>query len=385
MSKTPIMRTDLTGLRGWLMLLLAFASVHPRVTSQSPVTPPLRITYQGYLLGGDGLPLASTAARAYDVVFRIFAEETGGAALWAELQTATVEKGYFSVQLGEGVPIAGVTNPSAGLAAVFTATDATNRYVALSVRGVGANGTDLEIQPRVRLLAAPFAYLAQAAGRLVDGTGADAVVATASGLSFAKPVSALNLSAPAISVGSVTVSNAITVGGSGGTSSSGSRFVESSDGALRIISGRHRWTGTSYPGNTGSVFNAEPSPGYSISRISGGRYKVTFDTPFNAPPSVTVTTIAPNIALTGWPHAWPAVVMSPDPASGCREFILEIYYGYKWSGEFWYFYDFGKAGAGTALGIHSPLQFIFNSDYSSFNFFTHAYVDWDFQFHAVGP
>lgn len=195
MSRTLIMRTDISALRGWLILLLAFASVHPRVSSQSPVTPPLRITYQGYLLGGDGLPLASIAARAYDVVFRIFAEETGGAALWAELQTATVEKGYFSVQLGEGVPIAGVTNPSGGLAAVFTATDATNRYVALSVRGVGANGTDLEIQPRVRLLAAPFAYLAQAAGRLVDGTGADAVVATASGLSFAKPISAVSLSA----------------------------------------------------------------------------------------------------------------------------------------------------------------------------------------------
>lgn len=385
MSKTLIMRTCTSGLLAWLMLLLALASVHLSVSGQSPVTPPLRITYQGYLLGGDGLPLASTAARAYDVVFRIFAEETGGVALWAELQTATVEKGYFSVQLGEGVPIAGVANPSAGLAAVFTATDATNRYVALSVKGVGANGTDLEIQPRVRLLAAPFAYLAQAAGRLVDGTGADAVVATASGLTFAKPISALNLSAPAVSVGSVTVSNAITVGASGGTSSSGSRFVESSDGALRIISGRHRWTGTSYPGNTGSVFNPEPSPGYGISRISAGRYKVTFDTPFNAPPSVTVTTIVPNIPVPGWPHAWPAVFMSPDPASGCREFILEVYYGYKWAGQFWYFQDFGKAGAGTAIGVQAPLQWLFNSDFASFNFFTHQYVDWDFQFHAVGP
>ena len=385
MSKTPIMRTYMTGLRGWLMLLLALASVHPRVPGQSPVTPPLRITYQGYLLGGDGQPLASTVAKAYDVVFRIFADETGGTALWAEQQTTTVDKGYFSVQLGEGVPIPGVTNASAGLAAVFTAMDATNRYVALSVKAVGVNGTDLEIQPRVRLLAAPFAYLAQAAGRLVDGTGADAVVATASGLAFAKPLSALNLSAPAVSVGSVTVSNVITVGASGGASSSGSRFVESSDGALRIISGRHRWTGTSWPGNTGSVFNAEPSPGYSISRISVGRYKVTFDTPFNAPPSVTVTPIAPNIPPGGWAHAWPAVLMSPDPASGCREFILEIYYGYKWSGEYWYFYDFGKAGAGTALGVQSPLQWLFNSDFSSFNFFTHASVDWDFQFHAVGP
>lgn len=377
------MRTYVIGLAGSLSILLTLLSSAQRASAQSPVTPPARITYQGYLIGGDGQPLASLSPRAYDVVLRIFPEESGGTAIWAEQQTTTVDKGYFSVQLGEGVPIKGVTNSPDGIAAVFTVTGAVNRYVGLSVKGVGAGGTDLEIQPRVRLLAAPFAYLAQAAGRLVDDAGSDAVVATASGLVFAKPISALSLSAPAVSVGSLTVSNSLNIGGAGGVASSGSGFVESSEGSLRIVSGRHRWTGD--PGAASSTFNVEPSPGYAITRVSAGRYRVVFDTAFAAPPSVTVTTTAPAVTRSGWPHAWPVVLMSPDPAFGCREFYLELWHGYKWNGEFWYYYDFGKAGAGPAIGLQSPLQWLFNSDFQSFSFFSSYLSDWDFQFHAVGP
>lgn len=369
------MRTHLLGARGWIALLFLLLLGAHHSAGQSPVVPPARVTYQGYLVGGDGLPLANTAARAYDIVFRIFKEESGGNAIWAEQQTTTVDKGYFSVQLGEGVPIEGVSNPSAGLASVFNGAGAGDRYVAVSVKGVGSNGTDLEIQPRVRLASAPFAYLAQATGRLVDPAGSDAVVATASGIAMSKPISALNLSASNLSVGSLTVSNVLTVGGAAGAASSGSGFAESSEGTLRIISGRHQWTGS----GAAATFNVEPSPGYTIARISGGRYKVTFDTPFNSPPAVIVTPMGPSVASTGYPN-WAIVNMSTNVATACREITIEIYTGYRWDMDLWYFRNYG-----FNYGIHMPLQFLVNSDYSTSKLFYQAANDGDFHFHAVGP
>ncbi len=369
------MRSRFLGPRGWIGLLFVLLLGAYRSVGQAPAAPPSRVTYQGYLVGGDGLPLANAGARAYDIVFRIFKEESGGNAIWAEQQTTTVDKGYFSVQLGEGVPIGEVSNPSAGLASVFSGAGAADRFVAVSVKGVGSNGTDLDIQPRVRLASAPFAYLAQATGRLVDPTGSDAVVATASGIAISKPISAFNLSASTLAVGSLTVSNVLTVGGAAGAASSGSGFVESSEGTLRIISGRHQWSGS----GTAATFNVEPSPGYTIARIGGGRYKITFDAPFGAPPAVIATAMGPSVASGGYP-IWAIVNMSTDSATACREVTIEIYTGYRWDMELWYFRNYG-----FQFGIHAALQYLVNADYSASKLFYQSAYDADFQFHAVGP
>ena len=64
--------------------------------------PPERMTYQGYLVDGNGDPLGNSAPTNYDVVFRIYKAKQGGTAIWAEQHTVTVDKGYFSVLLGEG-------------------------------------------------------------------------------------------------------------------------------------------------------------------------------------------------------------------------------------------------------------------------------------------
>ncbi|MDB6028198.1 MAG: hypothetical protein JWM68_4421, partial [Verrucomicrobiales bacterium] len=71
-------------------------------TVQAVADAPDRLTYQGYLVDGNGSALATNAPKNYDVVFRIYDSQSAGVLKWSEQQTLTVDKGYFSVLLGEG-------------------------------------------------------------------------------------------------------------------------------------------------------------------------------------------------------------------------------------------------------------------------------------------
>src|SRR5262245_56415403 len=68
-------------------------------------TPPDRMSYQGYLVDANGNVLAPTTPLNYQTVFRIYSVPTGGTPLWSESQVVTVDKGNFSVVLGEGAPV----------------------------------------------------------------------------------------------------------------------------------------------------------------------------------------------------------------------------------------------------------------------------------------
>ncbi len=117
-----------------------------------------QISYQGFLTDGNGVPLATNAPKNYDVTFRLYNKSTPDATLlWAELQTVTVDRGYFSVLLGQGSPVSGVAWTN-NLAPLFTGPTASDRYVGITVSGLGSS--DTEIQPRLRLLASPYAFLA---------------------------------------------------------------------------------------------------------------------------------------------------------------------------------------------------------------------------------
>lgn len=149
------------------LLALAALSVAPRASGQANAHPPERMTYQGYLVDANGTPLGTNAPKNYDVVFRIWKAESSTAAadrLWTEQQTVTVDKGYFSVLLGEGSSI-GEARPN--LSTLFTNANASDRWVGLTVKGIGAGGTDVNILPRLRLMTSPYAFLA----RGVSGTG----------------------------------------------------------------------------------------------------------------------------------------------------------------------------------------------------------------------
>jgi microcystin-dependent protein len=134
--------------------------------------PPRLMTYQGYVRDDQGDPLGNSNPVNKTMQFYVYDAETGGNVKWAEEQIVTVDNGYFSVILGEGNAIGDTPN-----SLVFEGMDrnsdmADSRYVGVKVDGV-------DINPRLRLMTAPYAYLAQEA---IQAKNADnATNATTSG------------------------------------------------------------------------------------------------------------------------------------------------------------------------------------------------------------
>ena len=139
-----------------VVLLLALAlGAATHAARAADANPPDRMTYQGYLADANGNPLATNAPVNYDVVFRIYSDQTGGTLIWVEKQTVTVDKGQFSVLLGEGSVNA--SEPRPALNAVFASASASDRFLDLTVT-IGT--TPLNIAPRLRLVTSPYAFLA---------------------------------------------------------------------------------------------------------------------------------------------------------------------------------------------------------------------------------
>ena len=131
--------------------------------------PPEAMTYQGYIVDANGIPLGTNNPANYPVIFRIFAAATGGSSLWSEQQIVTVDKGNFSVVLSEGTAVSGEPKP---LLSAVMGTNGGDRYIQLSVT-IGAS--TLDMLPRMRLLPAPYAFLSTSASQLVNPLGAAVV------------------------------------------------------------------------------------------------------------------------------------------------------------------------------------------------------------------
>ena len=157
--------------------LVRFLAIGAMVLGQAGVAraadanPPERMTYQGYLVDGNGDPLGNSAPANYDIVFRLYKEKSGTQdAIWAEQQTVTVDKGYFSILLGEGSAYLNEPNGSTGtnLSSVMRGSDISDRFIGLTV-DTGSGAT--EIAPRLRLVSSPFAFTASQAMKLTDNAG----------------------------------------------------------------------------------------------------------------------------------------------------------------------------------------------------------------------
>ncbi len=133
--------------------------------------PPEGLTYQGYLVDVNSAPLGDPTPRNFDIVFRIYNIEQGGDTtnvLWTEQQTVTVDKGYFSVLLGEGSAVGSEVYPA--ISTIFRAPDASDRFIGITVKDLNGAGVDAVIQPRLRLVTSPYSFLAKHA------KGADTIV-----------------------------------------------------------------------------------------------------------------------------------------------------------------------------------------------------------------
>ncbi len=183
------------------LLVLAFALGNSRAIAQATPNPPDRMAYQGYLTDANGDPLGETAPQNYDVIFRIHDDQSAGQVLWGEQQTVTVDKGYFSVLMGEGAD-SGDLRPL--LSDVFTGPEASDRYVGMTVKGIGNQGSDVNIQPRLRLLSSPYTYLAKNSTALVSPNGSN-IVSTANGeLTINGSVSANSIIGSSVSATTLT-------------------------------------------------------------------------------------------------------------------------------------------------------------------------------------
>jgi hypothetical protein len=179
MKKKPLKIVLIMLARPTLLLLLVLALTPAAARAQNPQF----MSYQGYLTDGNGSALGSTntGPKAYDVVFRIWDLPTGGTIgtadeLFAELQTVTVDNGYFSVLLGQGTSYGTEQQLHVPLSSVFTSL-ATPRYVEMTVLGIGGGGANVTILPRLQLVDAPYALLAVNAVNAANVTGTNVITA----------------------------------------------------------------------------------------------------------------------------------------------------------------------------------------------------------------
>lgn len=167
--------------RGWaaLAVILTLAPVVLSVKA-ADASPPVRMSYQGYLTDANAVPLGNTAPRNYDVVFRIYDASSGGIKKFTEQQTITVDKGYFSVVLGEGSVVG--TEPH-DLAAAFADATTSDRYIGVTVTNPSLGS---EVAPRLQLLTSPYSFTAKYARGLVDNSGSNVVVVSATQVGIGK-------------------------------------------------------------------------------------------------------------------------------------------------------------------------------------------------------
>lgn len=139
--------------------------------------PPKGMTYQGYLTDVGGTPLGNANPANYDIIFRIYDASTAGNLKWSEKQTVTIDKGQFSVVLGEGA--ANGSDPHDPINTVFSATDASDRYIGITVK---ISNTDVDIAPRLRLVTSPYSFLAKSATAVIGADGGTLLASTAPGV-----------------------------------------------------------------------------------------------------------------------------------------------------------------------------------------------------------
>lgn len=123
--------------RTWFSLLAAAPLLAFAATAGAAV--PAVLTEQGRLFDSAGAPLSTTVT----LTFSVYAAPSGGAPLWTEVQTVTLDSGYFSAALGSSTP--------------FPATlwDGSPRWVGIQV------GSDPEMTPRQAAASVPYAITAK--------------------------------------------------------------------------------------------------------------------------------------------------------------------------------------------------------------------------------
>lgn len=158
-TSTPAMRHSLIPMMRRLLPLLAAIALLPMASRAADQFPPLKMSYQANILDANGLPIGNSSPENHTIDFTIYDQSNGGTALYHETQLVTIDKGSFSVLLGDGT--VDNTKTYKNLGAVFASPSASDRYVEVTV--TLANNVQTTLAPRVRLVTSPYSFLASQA------------------------------------------------------------------------------------------------------------------------------------------------------------------------------------------------------------------------------
>jgi len=115
-----------------LSLVILAALFAPATHAQANNKPPGKMTFQGFLTDSSGNPLGLSAPTNLTVFFRLYKNSQGTAAtdkLWAEQQVVTIDRGHFSVLLGEGTATGIGGDPANGAISLHFLSAVTRRIV----------------------------------------------------------------------------------------------------------------------------------------------------------------------------------------------------------------------------------------------------------------
>lgn len=119
---------------------------------------PAKVGYQGRLTRADGQAVTGPTS----VKFALFAQATGGTALWSETQTLVLQDGAYSTFLGSVTPLA------------LSVLDGTERWVEVRI------GSEV-LAPRHRIASVPYAMKAGVARDVAGGTVSASSLTVANG------------------------------------------------------------------------------------------------------------------------------------------------------------------------------------------------------------
>jgi hypothetical protein len=154
-----------------LKLLTAFVSLLAATAGLAQTsTVPSLLSYQGRVTDATGTLVGNSSPVNRAVKFQLYTASSGGTAVWAETQTVTISGGEFSVLIGNGTGISGVTGPSSPAPTPYkklpdilnasTNPANVNYYLGVTVDDGNAGTTDAEISPRQQLVAGAYSLRA---------------------------------------------------------------------------------------------------------------------------------------------------------------------------------------------------------------------------------
>lgn len=267
--RIPALPNGRGSMAAFLALLLGlFAGHSPALQAQNGF-PPSLMSYQGFLVDANGAGLAPNNPQNFSVVFRIYAVSSAGTPLWAEAQTVTIDKGNFSVVLGEGGSEGSEVRPD--LATVFNSNRASDLYLGITVKGV----SNSEILPRLRLLTSPYAFLARTANGLAGSDGAALINSSEGRLRIGQALQSTggnNRGANAVDLQVARVSTSPSQVASGTTSVISGGQNNTASGELSVISGG---SGSTASGRGSAVGGGENNTASGLfATVPGGRNNV---------------------------------------------------------------------------------------------------------------